>query len=427
MLSQSQVMDYLFHSYVPAGQPKIPKTVVESAHSETITDDKSALIKRGKRALQDAVVDCMPNEPEDMNHILLLSSGWDSRYVLGELLENEHIPNGNIKTITYGVPESWDYQFAADISDYAGVEHYPVNLDRIDWSRSSLEAYVSSCRAPMRFFEGYSAAKSLEQFESRDNVVWSGFFGLAAGPQLSDPIMETWQGAGDWFLDRNRGTELAPESYSPRHILPDEPFLDRAELEYEYQIEMSLRQPCSVGPAVAPPGFNHRFPLLSPEWLEFILNVPTRHRIGAKLYHEIIADTYPELCSLPGDKSHGQPMTAPKWQQTASRLYTAVKWRLEDNIGGPSMHPTNKFRNFQKALRTDTQFKDTVHSLIMDLRERGTVDWVDIPSVWKSHQNGRDRTTELRVLSCIELALRADMDGCRCGLGPKGFTSDCHE
>jgi hypothetical protein len=264
----------------------------------------------------------------------------------------------------------------------------------------------------MRFFEGYPVAKSLEQFVGEKHTVWSGFFGLAAGPQLSDPIAATWSEGREWFVQHNRTTDLAPSDYSPYDALPSDPFLDKAELEYEYQADMSTRQPCFIAPVVAPPEHDYQFPLLNRHWLEFILNAPEQYRIGASLYHDILLDAYPELFSLPSDDAHGQPLTSSVIRKGTARLYQAIRYRIIDKFSGGAFHPTNKFRNFPKLLRQDTPFRDAVYTLVTDLDNRGTVDWVNIPALWDRHQQGQDNSMELRMLANVELALRNDITGC---------------
>ncbi|TKX48525.1 hypothetical protein EXE41_01210 [Halorubrum sp. SD690R] len=374
--------------------------------SETISGAHQELIEQGKRAIHAAVDDCLDSTPDDTLHVVPISSGWDSRFVLGALTADDRVPMENITALSYGVPGSWDFDLGKEIAAHVGVEHVSINLNEIDWSLNSIEDYVSRCDVPMRFFEGYPVAKSLEPFADREHTVWSGFFGLAAGPQLSKPIAATWSDGQDWFIRRNKTTDLAPNGYSPRAALPEKPLLDPSELEYEYQIDMSTRQPSFIGPVVSPPGHKCQFPLLNRHWLKFILNVPTKFRLNARLYHDILVDSYPKLFALPGDSAHGQPLTSSVVRKGVARIYQAIRHRAVNKIGQNTAHPKNKFVNFEKKIRKDTDLHETIRKLLTDLCDRDRIDWIDILDIWERHQQGQDNSMELRILASIELTLR---------------------
>lgn len=385
---------------------EMPDRIAESAKAETHMSSLKSLIDTGAQRWHETISSLVTEYADVNQHIVPLSSGWDSRFILAELLQ--HAPKESIMTYTFGVPGAWDYELGARIATDLSISHTPINLHDIEWSRDTLKRYIASHNYPTRFFEGYCQQYSIDQLDTENALIWSGFMGgSSTGSHMAENSLKKWDKACEWFADHNNRTDLASDGYDPTICLPNNPYLSREELPYEEQLDFAVRQYSFINPVVtAESNGEFIFPFLHPKWLSFILNIPEEQRREQRLYLQLLKSEYPKIYSFPSAVTYACPPTSPIAVQQASRFAQQLRWRVQRWFDDAAFHRAQNYINFRHALRNDSGLQETVGSLLADIRNRDAVSHINISDLWRSHQRGDvDNNAELRVLACIELWL----------------------
>jgi hypothetical protein len=242
------------------------------------------------------------------SHCLAISSGLDSRLILGELLE--HLPASELTTYSWGSPGTWDATHAPEVARAAGTRHTILDYADHAWSADLIRetARETDGNAPVNISTSLERMKS----ELEGAVYWVGFLGEAsAGGHL--PPVDTTDPVG-WFLGWNQrpatsrrfAANLAPELrwHVPlEHGEPGLPPLRAAE-----SIEFHNRQERRVANRVLPRSFDLRTPFVRPEWTSLILRAPRRYREGRMLQREMLRHFYPRLARIPSGSLGGRAL-----------------------------------------------------------------------------------------------------------------------
>ena len=133
-----QINQYLWCGYLPPDE--FPAWLSDCITPETAGKDYSPKEAADRfDALFDALVELAPSG----RHIIPLSGGWDSRAILGALLER--IDSDRIRTVTFGMPGQLDYDLGKTVADSVGIEHHAFDLRSINFTwdaiRESVAAY----------------------------------------------------------------------------------------------------------------------------------------------------------------------------------------------------------------------------------------------------------------------------------------------
>lgn len=397
--------DLLFYGYNPGCQnAALPDVVRESVSSELINLERTELIKEGIDAFRAAIDAELKQINQNVFHIVPLSSGLDSRAILAALLEHPEIKRSKIRTVSIGTPGTWDYEISQEIAESIGVKNTALNLDAssFDWSESSIRSYARSLDCPTRMFEGYVNSEISDLFDD-DYVIWSGFFGgESAGAHQPDNPSQEWKKACTYFADMNAyAPSLVNSSFDPIEVLPDEPYLDSNELNYEEQLDFAHRQQCFVRPLIIQ-NDTYLTPFMREEWLKYILNIPTRERNNRSMFINIMTKNYPRLFSHPTDSKQGLPPNTGQYRVLAQRIMLFTIQKISNLAGQKIVHPGTNYVDFDSKLRQECEFRTTVHSLVGSFEERTGY---EISTIWTNHQQGENNAAELRAIASAELYL----------------------
>jgi asparagine synthetase B (glutamine-hydrolysing) len=400
------ISEYLYYSYDP-GCPRsgLSKVIRSAARSDPLTGNRSELIAAGKNALKRSV-DRELETSRETNHVVPLSAGLDSRAILAVLLDHQDVDPSNITTVSFGTPGTWDFEIGQEVAQTAGVKNIAIDItaEEFDWSVSSLRQYVRERERPVRVLEGYVNAKILDQ-AAPDAVVWSGFMGdpTAGGHQPATPS-ENWENAREYFVDNNQFSDgLAAPDFEPEASLPREPYLSRAKLSYEEQLDFAHRQRCLIAPLVVPTSGRYNTPFLQSEWLSFSLNLPEQHRQNRSMFKDIVTELSPDLFALPTDANRGLPLNTGAVRELVHRTQLFTKRNLSRAVWADYLPPSTNYLRFAKAFRESGELQTAARTLIKDIANREIVDWVKPQAIWESHQSGTDRANEIRALCTVEL------------------------
>ena len=396
----------LYYGYNPRCQDAaLPAVVRESVSSETINLERTEVIEEGIDAFRAAIDAELKQVDQSKSHIVPLSSGLDSRAILAALLEHPKIEKNKIKTVSFGTPRTWDYEISQEIAEAVGVKNTTLNLDAVsfDWSESSIRSYARSLDCPTRIFEGYVNSKINEMFE-KEYLIWSGFFGdpSAGGHQLEDPSKK-WENACSHFINSNAYTpSLVDSSFDPAEVLPDEPYLDSNKLSYEEQLDFAHRQQCFIRPLVVQDNHTYLTPFMQEEWLNYILNIPSKERQNRSIFIDIMCKQYPDIFSHPTDSNYGLPPNTGQYRVLAERTKIFIIRKISEVTGQDHIYSGTNYLDFASKLRQECELRTTVQSLVGDFEDSTKY---DLTTIWKDHQRGENNAAELRSIASAELYL----------------------
>ena len=405
--SQEHIETFLSYGYLPQGGLDIHENVLEAASGEPINMPESDLINRAQTVLENVFERRVANYPESTTHLVPLSGGYDSRTILGGLLTNTAAEN--IQTVTFGVPGTLDYELGAQVAKRAGVKNLQIDL-RPQKTTQSREWYRTTAREqqePKVLFGSRDAFRRFEGEFDSDYILWTGYMGEAmAGDHLPPTPSESWEEALEWFLTYNYDCpKLTTDTFDPMAVLPSEPAVDESLLSYDHQLDFGVRQPYRIAPSVIT-SEDTETPYLDPEWVSFILNVPRKYRTDRTLFRAAVTTLYDDLFDIQTDRHMGAPEFLPEPASVGYRYARAGLTKLrEESFGRQRPHENTNFIDWDYELRTSRTFRSFIKSLLFDLEDRNTADWVDVREWLQRHENGEQITKEFRQLASLELYL----------------------
>lgn len=413
---KTAVSTFLHFGYMPSPDVPLPAWLGDRADRQSRSEgadraDLSSWIAEGvgvlRRVFQDNV-----GGPAKV-HVVPLSGGLDSRAILGGLLEN--LETREIRAVTFGSPETWDYEIGREVARAAGVRWEAIDLSSEDW-KWEIAPLVRTARQiarPIGLFDAHVNHQVPERFGTED-VYWSGFMGdPLSGSHLPHRDSATWDEAQRRFVRCNRfcrSVDLLPPDFEPWHCLPRSPLPGGEDLCYDEQLDFAVRQQCLIRHIVLPKGYEYRTPFLHPAWVSFILGVPRRYREGQSLYKEILKAAYARLFALPAKNNLGLPLDAPPWRKGARVLGLGVRGLARRIAPGLlySISPGLNYIDFDREIRRRPDLRATIGESLQDLRRRGLVDWIDLESLWQRHQRGQGNHADaLMLLASLEIHLKA--------------------
>jgi hypothetical protein len=373
---------------------------------------RGELVARGLAAFRAACA-----EPGPGPHLVPLSGGLDSRFLLAILLELGL--RERIVTVTFGVPGALDFELAERVARVAGVAHERLVLAGPRLSRAELDATAE--KAPWGFVFEAHFNHELARRHGQGATCWSGIFAnVTTGKDLDFPET-TWAAAAREFAVRSRllrGRDLCAPGFDPVAALPGEPILADSALAWLEQLYAFLRFPGRLDPALLAPGFAWRTPFRAPAWIDFILRVPRSVRADPGFYRAIAASSAPGLFALPTKNDHG---LAPGSSSLAQR---ARAWRHKLGRGLARLlpgridfvNPSLNYADLDRELRADGDLSRVITEALEGLARRRLVTWLDPLELLRRHRARRENLGEhLALLASLEIQLAREEHARRSG------------
>lgn len=384
------IQSFLYFGYCPRVTPDAlhrPWLNFERDRSvECATDDD--LIAYGAAILEKAIAGYV--DP-DKTHIVPLSGGYDSRAILGFLLESG--VSSSVVTATFGKPRTFDYDIGCYIAQSYGLRHITFDLTKIPLTQDVLEQTARSCKEPIWLFDAFYNRLICNEYKN-DAVYWSGYMGdPTAGSHLPELPCDSWETAIQRFIHKERQTSfpLVETGYSPADRFPDTPFCSPSMLTYEEQLDFIFRQEVLIRSIVLPHEYTYRAPFIDPQWVQFSLSLPARHRKNQSLYIQILKKRFPDLFDIPVKAKKGLTLNPDTFKP----------------FGQWCAKPMLNYIDFDAGLRDRDDLKSLVYTNIQDLQQRGVVAWLNIPELWNRHQaNQANHGRALTLLASLEIILK---------------------
>ena len=364
--------------------------------------DLPDLIKNGKNLLFNAISKTLDSNKEQ---VVPLSGGLDSRLIL--VILSRFMDIKNIKTFTFGLPNTYDFEIGNKIASEMGTQHTSFDLtkDVYDWdnlvSRSNF-MYNQT-------YNFYNPNIELVKDKYKDCIFWSGYIGdLVSGGYHNYSESQNIDDAQKEFIKKEKiinslNIEQPDEDFIRSHM--DFNYISNKILPYYVQIFYKLHVEKLTYPNIIFKGLNFKKPLIDESWFNFISSVEDKYLINQELYKKILVDIDPKLFSLPCKSNVGLGLNANK-----NLVYLKKKYKASQKLLN-KFHPFffNKYLNyldFDAAIRERSDFKLLFSKLLPMIKSRNILETVNIDEIWDKHQKGYNHSDILLSLASLEINLK---------------------
>lgn len=393
-----QINQYLWCGYLPPDE--FPAWLSDCITPETAGKDYSPKEAADRfDALFDALVELAPSG----RHIIPLSGGWDSRAILGALLER--IDSDRIRTVTFGMPGQLDYDLGKTVADSVGIEHHAIDLRSVNFTWDAIRKSVT--KSPWTSVpDGLFNSLCRNLVSSCFDIIWSGFIGDAInGGHTSDLPMDLnlHLSALSKKERRVKSCLLCKSDFSFRDTLPHPEI--NTKLRYDDALLLGLHCTTSTTPINLPiqrwehwgaiagveeNGAQVIAPFIDPTWAGYWLSAPREVRKGQKLYLEMLNLKFPELLSLPGKANYGIKRShgVRSMVRKGSHFFRSQVQRRAPWLGIRSSLTAN-YLDYDEMFRNREDYQATLGAAFEYLKGNQVVPWLDLDALWEEHMRRR--------------------------------------
>ncbi len=340
-------------------------------------------------------------------HLIPLSGGMDSRFILACLLE--HTDAGNLHTLTYGTPGTYDFEIGCKLAKFVGTRHSAIPINKYSYHLDELLDTAKRTQNQALLFHHPPLWEMDRRFGGA--TIWSGYVGDAvAGSHLHDPPATS--------LDAARRAHLHHRTFvhSTRlHTCDDDEFLpymggggmDPHALTWDEQVLFGEAVAKFTAPLVLFDGFDWQTPLINTPWMDLLFSVPDHERHGQKLMFDIGREAFPKLFNFPCKNRVGHTFDTPDAIVKAT-FYLNRARRLAHRFIPGIQWPSSQFNDFNEELRRSPDLREIVRGSVADLKARGICDWIDVDALWRRHdRRTHDHGDALVTMASLEIVLKS--------------------
>jgi len=384
----------------PGRPPRLPFSIetLEAARAERAT-----LSRLSEDAVCDYGIDLWKRvcrrvlDSRDGPFVLPLSAGLDSRAVLAGLVSQGA---RDIRTVTYGVPGSYDYEIAPAIAQAVGMSNERIDLRDIEVDRDCIDAIAREPGRVSFLIDMYFNRVISDRFGTEPTYL-NGYLGdVLAGKYVGGGESDSWDAALRHFAKTNRHSRtevLTHPDIQPTDCLPQEPFVDASLLSYDDQLGYTLRQECLMRPIVMRAGYDCVAPMLDPEWEAFMLALNKAQRDDRYLFKQMFQRGFPQLFSLPTAVNGGLPLSASP--NAVRRHERRVKRRRRLRAKLSKVFPALdvplgnrgwKYIDFKRDITGRKDLAALFEHAMHEIDQAALAPWINATGLWKEHVAGTE-------------------------------------
>ena len=406
MWSESAISNFLHYGYLPGNKDGHAGLPWAHFTASPLPASRSGLIDLGIDALRESF-----GRIEDQLHVIPLSGGLDSRAILAEVVRQ--VGCKNVRTFTFGIPESLDFRIAPVVAEAAGVKHQPFDLNDVCVTSSGLESAAHESSSPTWLMDVYYNRESRLHY-GREALFWSGYLGSRVTSARSAESVNdmTWESAASLFHEHNRwgGPSLSLPGQTWRDAIPDTPLHPDSSLHPYQQLDLTIRQERFIKAANVQPEFRHRTPFREPPWIQYTLSLPLSEREEKKAYKDVLRTAFPSLFAIPTTTRSGRGLVTSPWQD--------AKWyasRFRRRVLGYRRHHLldANYVDFAAAIRERSDFGELVADSMRCLEALEAVPWLNLEQLLRRHMKREaDLSMALTLLISLRFHLEEGTDAC---------------
>ncbi len=324
---------------------------------------KNQLITEGG-ALFNHVIDKLYSE-KNKNVVLPITSGLDSRMLLGGLLECTEAKN--ITALTWGFPGSYDYETGIKISKKLRIKHHALNIDnyKITEKRLMQFADASDCSVPL--FDHWPKDWVKKITEDVDGALWMGLLGgTLSGSNLPHSFVDNPLVG---FLKSNQRINSVVSLSSA--LLDERPTIhDLKKLTSNFKsvnsdtLDIYLHHHHLIAPTKIHRDLSYVLPFTDPKLIQFFLSLPLEFRTNRGLLRDMIIKHYPYLVKFPSNRNGGLGLDVYGKKRALIKRYK----QFFGTWDAPSMR--RKYLSLKKLIHQDPQIAVLVNEKLEQIEKR---------------------------------------------------------
>lgn len=238
--------------------------------------------------------------------ILPLTSGLDSRTILGALLECTEAKN--LICFTWGIPNTYDWDVSVKMAKKLGITHYTYDLSKYKLTEERLFGFADMCDYAVPLFEHWPTEWAEDLAKQTNGALWMGLLGGSlSGSNLprkkhSDPLLalsanNNRVSDNDNFVGEMLGEVLTKEDINVA-------IADISKISHD-TIDFYCHHEKFIAPLKLHRNFQYVLPFASPELISFFLSLPMDYRKDRFLQRKILLAHYPNLAKFPSNRNAG--------------------------------------------------------------------------------------------------------------------------
>lgn len=425
-ITQSKIRSYLWYGYVPP--ETFPEWVADRPNNLEVFGEYSP--DTAYNLLCRIFDDVLATIGQHDLVAIPLSSGWDSRLLLGMALH--HFQPHQIRTITFGMPGNLDFDIARSIASEMGTDHLELDLncEPVSWAAMTKTA----CSYPWTYMPD-AWINSLARSRASAGVdrvhIMSGFLGdpLTGGHKL---IQGTERSILRRFANgqsRLKDSKLTPLDFDPIHALPEVNASDS--MPFSQKLDLGIRQIACISPIVtgaccwngwsANPenrtqaSVQVHAPFADPRWVAYWLKAPSELLRSQKLYLELLASKFGDLYKFRSKNDFSLPRALPfrEFGVAAVKAQHRIRRSLDHRFPSLDAKP-KKFQNyfdFNAAFRERSDYRQLAEIAIEYLSDLSVVPWIDLDRIYEQHlRKVRNLGDELQLLVGLAANIAAERE-----------------
>lgn len=410
-LNNQNLNDYLHFGYIPqfGNTEKISHILnIDNKKVQPLESiEEDALIVKGIKILNN-VFDNLVADKKDRKHLVTLSGGLDSRIILSALLDR--INPKNIHAVTFGSPKSFDYEIPKKVVKNTGVNYERINCIKLDYSLDKLVKSLENggkWTTPPDMYVNRLALKLNE-----DYCRWSGFEGgIIAGNSSTKGANS--KNEAKLFCEkqkRSKSIDLTQKEYDPVPSLVGINSKSILNLTPYEMATLNNRTPAELTPIQIPNNRELIAPLIHPDWVEFMLQLPKKFREDCYLFKKILTKMYPNAMGIACKNNFGLPLTNyNKFDYLKNRIRLKMNFEISKAMKDVNFPPIGvNYLHFPEAIRKLPTLRKSVEVACDNLDERKIIPWIKASEIFKDHMERKnDHSQALLVLLGLEVNLRA--------------------
>lgn len=259
-------------------------------------------IKIGKEKICQSISEKLNN-----NEIFLpLTSGLDSRIILGCLLEN--ISAEKITTLTWGLPSGIDCKVGAMMSKKIGMRHHLMNLKDYKLTEKRLFDFAIASDFSVPLFDHWPVDWVESLVNEKSGELWLGLL----GGTISGSNMAKSQAENPYVFFLNSNRRINSLSSVSASLLGTKPTIECLRDVTKYinnpnidSLDIQLHHVDLISPTNIHRNFKYQFPFIDSSVMLFFLSLPFEYRLGRSVFKDIILNHFKHLSSFPSNRNGG--------------------------------------------------------------------------------------------------------------------------
>jgi len=399
-MNNNEIYFFLNYGYFPNYKPLYkPEKVDKLALKNKSYDElQNSFYKIFKEVIKEAI----NKIPDNKLIIIPISGGLDSRAILAGVLE--FVPVDRIKTYTFGIKGSYDYEIGIETAQKAGVFHQAIDLNEVRYTQEELLEVAKKCDWQTHLFH-HPPLRFLEEF-IEDNIIFSGYLGDLIFGSYANKAKIDKHDIKKWYLKNKKYSKFINQPYFDEFmdLIPN---IDKNSIVSPVeQLILYERGPKLTAPHILMKGWNYELPFIDKRIMDFMFSLPNRYRINEFFFIDTMIRYYPDLFQIRSKTTYGHHLKSLKPVLYAERLKNKLIRKL-NNIGFNFIYKPYNYLDFDKGIIDRSDFKEIFRQNLIDLEKRNILNDFSPTEILKKHYKSKDLSQILILLTSLEIILKS--------------------